>query len=44
MIPGLNYQWKLVPGLNKLELRSIDALGNTGALSSLSVSYTTVSR
>lgn len=44
LIPGLNYQWKLVPGLNKLELRSIDALGNTGALSSLSVSYTPVSR
>ena len=42
LIPGSNYQWKLAPGLNKLEMRSIDTLGNPGALSSLEINYTLV--
>lgn len=33
------YLWKLTPGPNKLELRSVDVFGNRGAKSKLSVNY-----
>ncbi len=44
IISGSNYPWKLAPGLNKLGMRSIDTLGNRGALSSLEVNYMLVSK
>jgi len=44
LIPGSNYQWKLAPGFNKLEMRSIDTLGNRGAMSNLKINYKPVSR
>ena len=33
------YLWKLAPGPNKLELRSVDVFGNRGAMSKLSLNY-----
>ncbi|MGV3685748.1 MAG: transglutaminase-like domain-containing protein [Daejeonella sp.] len=39
IVSDSTYQWKLAPGLNNLEIRGIDALGNPGALSRLNVKY-----
>ena len=36
---GSAYLWKLAPGLNTLELRSVDALGNRGGMSNLKINY-----
>ncbi|MEO8766575.1 MAG: transglutaminase-like domain-containing protein [Ginsengibacter sp.] len=38
--PKHEYLWKLTPGLNNLELRSVDVFGNRGAMSNLSIKYT----
>jgi hypothetical protein len=36
---GNSYLWKLASGLNTLELRSVDVLGNRGGTSSLKINY-----
>jgi hypothetical protein len=38
-LPASEYHWKLVAGINKLEIRSVDVLGNRGALSKMEFSY-----
>lgn len=37
--PKHEYLWKLKPGLNNLELRSVDVFGNRGAMSKLNINY-----
>lgn len=37
------FDWKLVPGINILEVRSIDKLGNRGTKSSMEVNYIPIS-
>lgn len=34
-----DYIWKVIPGENKLEIRSVDAIGNRGSASKLSIDY-----
>jgi hypothetical protein len=34
-----DFIWNLVPGINLLEVRSVDELGNMGSISSLQINY-----